>query len=220
MRQAAALGAALAALVLAGAAAAASADKPTVRLAAADQAAARAVVLVRRDLGTASGWSGGPTKPDLASSFPCATYHPKQSDLVVTGGAASTWRNGALEFDNEIEVLRTAAMVRLDWRRTVLAPQVVPCLRATLAKEMGATAHLDSFGPIPFPKLAPFARAFRAIVTVTSSGTKLRVMVDVVVAGRGRTEINLTTIAPLASKVQVAPAEQRIVRLLVARIRA
>jgi hypothetical protein len=215
VRRAAVLAAAVS--VALAAAATAAADRPTVRLTPAGQAAARAVILRRGDFGPAPGWSGVSTKPDLASSFPCTTYHPKQSDLVVTGGAANKWKNGLLEVDNEVEVLRTAAMVRLDWQRTVAAPQVVPCLRASLAKDMGASAHLDSFGRIAFPQVATLSRAFRAVMSVTSGGTTIRVLVDVVVVGRGRTEINLTTIAPLASKAQVEATELRLARLLVAR---
>jgi hypothetical protein len=209
---------ALAALVLAVAAAAA--DKPKVHLTAADQAAARAVDIKHSDFGAANGWTGGPTKPDLTSSFPCTTYHPKQSDLVITGAAASSWKNGQLELDSDIQVMQTAAMVRLDWQRTVLAPQVVPCLRSALAKELGATAHLDSFARIPFPHVATFTRAFRAVVSVKAGATTVSALVDVVLVGRGRTEINLTAIAPLASKAQVAPAEQRLARLLAARAEA
>lgn len=59
-----ALPAALAtALVLAGAALAA--ERSTVRLNASDQAAARAAVLRKADLG--AGWSGGASKPDLSA---------------------------------------------------------------------------------------------------------------------------------------------------------
>jgi hypothetical protein len=36
-------------------------------------------------------------------------------------------------------VLQTPAMVRLGWQRSVVAPQVLPCLRSGLAKQLGAS---------------------------------------------------------------------------------
>ena len=69
-------------------------DSYTVRYKAADQAAARAVVPRRADLGTTAQWKGGPAKPDL-SSLTCPGYRPKQSDLIVTGAAASEWTTPA-----------------------------------------------------------------------------------------------------------------------------
>jgi hypothetical protein len=60
--------------------------KEQIKFNAADQAAARAVVIRRADLGS-TGWAGGPTKPDLSSGPTCANYHPKVSDLVLTGAA-------------------------------------------------------------------------------------------------------------------------------------
>jgi len=217
VRRAGALAAAaIAALALT---AAAHADKPTVRLAAADQAAARQVVIRRADLGTASGWSGGMTDPGLGESFPCTTYHPKQSDLVITGGAESTWKNGVLDFNSNVEILRTPAMVGTDWRRTAAAPQFVPCLRALLVKESGSSAHLDSFGRLSLPSLAPYTRGFRAVLSASSSGRKVSIMIDVVFVARGRTEISLTTVGPFAARTEVGAAEVRLARLLVARIR-
>ena len=151
-RHAAALLAALAAaLLLAGAAVA---DKEQIHLTAAGQAAARAAVMHRADLGGGGGWTGGPKKPDLSSGTGCANFKPKQSDLVLIGAAENVFRHPGVEFDSEAQVLETPAMVRLDWQRTVLAPQVMPCLRSNLEKQLTASERLVSVRRIPFPALS------------------------------------------------------------------
>src|ERR671934_2424433 len=58
-----------------------------IRIDAADQAAARAALLRRSDLGT--GWNGGPAKPDRLPTGGCAGHAPKLSDLVQNRGGAA-----------------------------------------------------------------------------------------------------------------------------------
>jgi hypothetical protein len=201
-------------------AAVAAADKEKIHLTKAGQAAARATILTRADLGTSQGWSGGSKKPRLASKPPCANFDPKQSDLVLIGAAESVWKNTGLQFDSESQVLKTPRMVRLDWQRTVLAPQVEPCLRSALAKQLGSNAHLVSFGRLGFPKIATYTRAYRTLVDVKNGSATVRVMFDVVLVGKGQTEITLTTSAPFAAESVVSPAEIRLARLLASRARA
>ncbi len=198
----------------------AAADREQVRLTAAGQAEARAAVLQRGDLGTGTGWTGGPKKPDLSPGPSCASYHPTQSDLVLVGAAETTWSNVGLRFDHEVEVLQTPEMVRLDWQRTVLDPKALPCLRSGLAKQLGASARLVSLGRVPFPRVATYTRAYRALLDVKTTSATVLVMVDVLLVGRGRTETTLTTTAPAASAAQVAAAEVRLAKLLVPRIRS
>src|SRR5205085_12375405 len=119
----------------------------------ADQVAARAVVIRRADLGT-SGWVGGRVKPDLSAGPSCPNYHPKVSDLVLTGSARTNFRRSGFEFDSQAGVLKTRRMVALDWRRSVLAPGVVPCLRRTIGSGLGSSAKVVSFAKLPFPHLA------------------------------------------------------------------
>jgi hypothetical protein len=204
-------------LVLAAGAAAADPGKQKVELNAADQAAARRVVLRRSDLGP--GWTGGRVKPDLTSQVSCASYHPKVSDLVVTGAAESQFRGTGIALANEVEIFRTAAMVDRDWRRSIV-PAAVPCLRRTLTKGLGAQAKVLSFGRIPFPKVGTHSAAFRGIVVVSALGQTVRVLLDIVLVGRGRTEISLDATAPAASARVVSAAERRLARKLVARARA
>jgi hypothetical protein len=196
------------------------ADKEQIHLTASGQAAARAAVLRKADLGTSGAWTGGSVKPDLTSSLPCTTFHPKQSDLVLIGAARTHFAGSGLAFDSEAQVLQTPRMVQLDWQRTVLAPQLLPCLRIGLAKSGGASTRIVSVRRIAFPHVAQYTDAFRLLAEVQTAAAPVRVFVDVVVLGRGRTEITLTTTAPLLADATVRPAEARLARLLVARVRA
>jgi len=204
-------------LVVVAGAIAADPGKQKIELNAADQAAARAVVLRRSDLGAS--WTGGRIKPDLTSQVSCASYHPKVSDLVVTGAAESQFRGTGLVLANEVEVFRTAAMVDRDWRRSIV-PAAVPCLRRTLTKGLGTQAKVLSFGRIPFPKVGTHSAAFRGIVVVSALGQTVRVLLDIVLVGRGRTEISLDATAPASGARVVSAAERRLARKLAARARA
>jgi hypothetical protein len=199
---------------------AALADKEQIHLTASGQAAARAAVLRKADLGTSGSWTGGAVKPNLSSSLPCSTFQPKQSDLILNGAARTHWTQPGLSFDSEAQVLQTPHMVTLDWQRTVLAPQLLPCLRSGLGKSVGTSARVVSVTRIPFPHVATYADAIRVLVDVPTASAKVRVFVDVVVLGRGRTEITLTTTAPLVLDASIRPAETRLARILVARVRA
>lgn len=190
-------------------------NKEKIRFNAADQASARAAVLRKSDLGSAQGWTGGARKPDLSGNESCPNFDPKQSDLVLTGAAETEFSQGALSLDSEAQVLATARMVRLDWRRVVLAPGLLPCLRSQAAP---AGMKVASIRRIPFPHVATYTAAIRFVTDVTASGSAVRVFVDIVLVGRGRTEITLRTTAPYAARAPVKAAEVRLARILVGRI--
>lgn len=194
------------------------ADKEKIALTKAGQSAARAAVIRRSDLGAATGWTGGARTPDLSGQMPCTSFHPKQSDLVLVGAAQTVWKHAGLELDSEAQVLKTPAMVQLDWRRTVLAPQMLPCMRSGLAKGLGSSARLVSLRPLPFPQLATYTHAYRALADVTVATGTVRVVVDMVLVGRGRTEITLSVTAPAAGAGAAGAAEITLARLLAARI--
>jgi hypothetical protein len=209
----------MAAAAVLGAAAAALADRgrEQIRYNAADQAAARAMVLRLSDLSPSTGWTGGRVKPDLSPGPTCPDYHPKQSDLVLTGAAQSRYRRGAVVIGNEIQVMKTRRMVSLDWQREVLAPGTISCQRRDLARSLGSSAKVVSFKRIPFPRIARYTAEFRALVDVSVTGRTAHLVVDAVLVGRGRSEISLTTLAPAAAKVSLAAAERRLARRIVAR---
>ena len=120
---------------------------------------------------------------------------------------------------NEVEIFRTAAMVDRDWRRSIV-PAAVPCLRRTLTKGLGTQAKVLSFGRIPFPKVGTHSAAFRGIVAVSALGQTVRVLLDIVLVGKGRTEISLDATAPAAAARAVSAAERRLARTVAARARA
>jgi hypothetical protein len=205
-----------AALALASAAFAAG---PIVRKNAADDAVARAAVVKRADLG-GSGWKGSVTpvaKPDPVS---CPGFRPKQSDLVVTGAAASEWQNQGTDVSSEVDVLQTAAMVRLDWSRTI-RPGLLKCLAgAFTGSGGGATVTPVSTSKIAFPNMAPMTAAYRVVVKVTQSGQTVRVVSDVILLGKGRSEASITFVGPEAGKAAMVAAERRVARIVVGRLKS
>jgi hypothetical protein len=211
---------ALLGLVAATAAEPASAPtKEQVHFTAADQGQARAAVIRLADLGS-SGWQGGRLKPDVGSGLVCRGYAPKQSDLVLTGAAETAWRRTALEVRSVAQVLKTRAMVARDWARTVTDPRAAACLRGAVTKGLTSSERLVSFRKLAFPRLATFATAYRATIEVSAQGTHARVLVDLVLVGRSRTELTLMFAAPASAGSSIAAADVRLARLLLARVRA
>src|SRR5260221_11096026 len=94
------------------AAAAAAADNYPFRLTAADQAAARTVVIHRADLGTAVQWKGGLVKPSR-SRVQGPPYNPKKSDLVVTGAAETDWTGGGNHLQRSAQIFLAEEMLPL-----------------------------------------------------------------------------------------------------------
>jgi hypothetical protein len=211
------LGGALVALAGAAIVLGANPSKEKIAFTAAGQAQAKAEVLRRKDVGR--GWVGGSKKPELSSVMPCTNYRPKQSDLVLIGAAETSFRKPELVIDNEVQVLRTAAMVRLDWQRTVTAPQVMPCLREGLTKSLTAAAKLRSFRRIAFPHVARYTNAFRAVFSVTTAVGVVPVEVDIVALGARRNEVTLTLTGSGAARTVLHSAELRLAKLLAKRLR-
>jgi hypothetical protein len=204
------------ALISAGVVLAGNPAKEKIALTKAGNKQAGAEVLHRVDVG--AGWSGGFKKPHLPATLDCS-YRPKQSDLVVIGASESLWQKPGFVLDSAAQVLRTAAMVGKDWRRTVLAPQVAPCLRHSLAKSLGSGAKLSSFGRLAFPHVATHTRAFRAVVNVKSSLGTVPLDVDILALGVGRNELNLTISGPKKVRSSLKRIEIRWSRLLARRAR-
>lgn len=193
-------------------------NQEQVRFNPADQAAARAAVLRKADLGSA--WGGGRTKPDTSAKMSCRGYEPKQSDLVLTGAAQSVWGRSGIEVQSLAQVLKTPAMVARDWQRTVLDPRAIVCLRTTLAKGLTSRERLVSFRQASFPRLARYSRLYRAVIEVRAQGQKVRVLADFVLVGRRRTELTLSVTAPDAIRASVSDSEVKWARAMLARARA
>jgi hypothetical protein len=206
----------VAVLVAAGVAWATNPSKEKIAFTTTGQAKAKAEVLRQSDLG--QGWQGGTRKPDVSSALPCS-YKPKQNDLVLIGAAETDWREPGLEIDSEAQVLRTADMVLRDWRRTILASQVVPCLRHGFEKSLGSTGKLVSFGRTTFPHVAKLTQGFRAVINVTQGSSTVPIEIDVVGLGAGRNEITLTLTGLVAVRKALHTAEIRLARKLTGRMR-
>ena len=194
------------------------ADKEQLHLNARDMAQAKSIALRLADLGGASqGWSGGARQPDPPTSLDCGNgYSPKQSDLVVTGHAASGFSLQGVQITNQVEILKTERMVQLDWQRTVESAQLLPCLRRLFAARLPTSERFVSFDRITFPKVGTYTALYRAVIEVGSTA-KTRVLVDFALVGVGRSEITLITSAPYVAVDAVVAAERRLAQTLVAR---
>jgi hypothetical protein len=155
----------LAAAAVTAGAAFADTGRKQIKLTAADQAAARAALVRRSDLPGAP-WLGGRIKPDLSQTSTCRDYRPKQSDLVLTGIAESSFtrRDGRWYVNSGVQMVRTTRMLRLDWQRVVVAPRAIRCHRRDMAKRISRNGRLLSFRRIPFPRLTRYAVEYRAVV--------------------------------------------------------
>jgi hypothetical protein len=206
----------LGALVLAGTAAARTADHNQVKLTTKDQIAAKQIVLNAADLGGA--WAGGYVKPDLNDALVCANYHPKQNDLVLTGAAESKFAVRGAQLDSVAQVFRTPTMVETDWKRSVLNPQLVSCLRTTLSGNLSSTQKLVSLTRLPFPEgHGIHGREYRLVLDEAASGTSVRGILDLIVFSRGRSELSLTTIGSYADRANVSKVERVLAGIMLTR---
>ncbi len=159
-------------------------------------------------------------KPDLSADKGCPNYHPKRSDLVVTGAAAADFKHLGLEIHSESQVMQTTKMVELDWKRSLQAPHFLECARASLKKALNTTTQFVSLKPLKIPKLTAYTGAFRTVFDVKTSKETIRMAFDVIYIGRGKTEITLLTTTPLAAVAMVWPMEVGLAGTLAGRIRA
>ena len=198
-------------------------DRKQIKLTVADQAAARAALVRRSDLPGAP-WLGGRLEPDLSQApRTCRNYRPKQSDLVLTGIAESSFirRDGRLSVDSGVHMVRTARMLRLDWQRVVVAPRAIRCHRRDIAKRISRNGRLVSFRRIPFPHLTRYAVEYRAVVDVPAGNTDAgRWLVDAVLVGTGRAEMGLNVLARIDARVATTKLERRLARTMVSRARS
>jgi hypothetical protein len=195
--------------------AALAADKLPTRFNAADQAAAKAVTLKAADLGP--GWKGGAKKPDLTNDDTCAT---KVSDLLITGAASSKFDGPGVSVTTESEVLQSPAMVAADWRRSVGNAGAMACVGRELMKTKEAGVRFVSFKKLAFPKLTQYAARYRTVVDYVKPGSSMRVSIDFVILGQGRTEISLILTARYADRAAADRAERNMALLLISRIAA
>ena len=214
-----ALAAATAAALVFTAAATAGRNAYTVRMTAEGQAAARAALLTKADLGP--GWEGGQRKPQLSAGLSCPHFHPKFSDLVIVGAASVQYHQPGLQMRSDSQVFRTEKMVSTDWRRTAQRPRFLRCLRAVAKRSAtSGKSRFVSFRKLRVPVIGTRAVAFRTIFDVRSPQGTIRLAVDIIGFTQGRTELTLTTTMALASAATLAQNELVLAKSLVSRVRA
>jgi hypothetical protein len=204
-------------LFFVGASALAAVPPERIALTRSGQRAAKAATLTAQDLAGGVGWTGGAVKPDLVSTFSCGAFHPKQSDLVVSGAAAATFDNRLVTVASQTMVYATAAMVRLDWQRSV-KPALRPCLGSTLKKALPSGSRILAVNDwtLPLPPLTQRQHAYRVALRVPGTAGLVRLDTYVILVARGRTELELTAISPPTAVTE--RAELELARKLVARI--
>ena len=191
-------------------------DREKLQFNAADQAAARAATIRRADL-TVGAWKGGPVKPDLSPPPSCPNYPVDLSSFVMTGAAETHWTLEALALDSEAQVFQTAQMVRDEWRIQVQTPAAVACYHSYTARAFAAAGvKLVSFKQIPFPHVAQHSTAFRLVASAAGQ----RVVTELVLLGRSRTEIGLSVSGLPAEQAAISTAARRYARILAGRIKA
>jgi hypothetical protein len=210
--------AAIAALVTAAVAFAGGHEQ--IKYNAADQAAARAATLKRADLTGATGWLGGSVRPDISAPPSCANYPVDLSKYVLTGAARSSFRAATRTVESQIQVLQTKQMVAAEWKLQVTAPGALACLRSSLAKALASSgAKLVSFTKVSFPRLTSQSIAFRLVLEAQLQGSTIREVVEEVLVGKGRTEIELTISDLAAAQSAVAADALHYTRIIVGRVK-
>jgi len=200
------------------AAVAARADVWQVRIVPADQTRAKGIVLRLADLGP--GWTGGPQQATLSDEI-CPgypAYHPKQSDLVVTGGAYSVFNSSGAYVDDQVVFLRTARMVALDWKRSIGSPSLIGCLRSSIGDFAGTSAKVLSVTRTSFPPLGRHSAAFRAVLQQHAAGAAKRFILDFVAVVQGRAELSISQITPYGRRATAQALEVKVAKTLLRRL--
>jgi hypothetical protein len=199
--------------------AAAGGDANRVHMNRADQVAAHAALLRQADVGDPALWETSAEKPDVSTAMRFPGFHPKVSDIVVTGAAAVRFRQPGLVMHSFSEVFRTAEMVDLGWQRAAVSPHYLGCVQSFSQRSLTPDEHFRSFRRLAVPPIGSHTEGFRTLVDVATADGPVPVVIDTLRATRGRTQISLTTTIPLTSVPARWPAELRLLGKLVGRAR-
>jgi hypothetical protein len=174
MRRSLALALVLVLALVGGAAALAARGDPQKRIAPADQARAKAMLVRPADL---PGFRAGPAGPE--GDFYCRALD--ESDLTLTGHAnGRQFALGTVSVGSAAQVYESLADARSAWRRAT-SPAGVRCARTMLAREFAKRgARLVSLEKTAFPRLAQQTAVFRATLSATTPQGTLTVYVDLV----------------------------------------
>lgn len=170
-------------LVAAGTAVADRGD-PKRAITKADQARARAMLLRQSDF--PPGFVGTPSGPDPAEDY-CRAID--ESDLTLTGEAESKEFERGLSFVASLaQVYASTAEANASWRRRTSAAGR-KCAEAAFRRDAANNGgSVESFGTVPFPRLAQRSFALRLVVSAPTGG---RFVADVVLLQQGRAQAAL-----------------------------
>jgi hypothetical protein len=175
----------------------------------ADQRKAASIVLKRADF--AAGWRKAPNTPDSGEDPTCPGYNPDQSDLILTGEVVAEFEatGGIPSLSSIANIYKTRRDALAAWTRSA-RPALASCLARFFKQAVegeGGKASIVRSGPFAFPKLAPRAVAYRAVLNlvVTEGGQQAKVPVTIhfVALGSGRGDAVLLTIG-LGNGIPVA----------------
>jgi hypothetical protein len=177
----------LAALVAAAGAAARDPRQPQQRHTAADTKLAKSIALRKSDL--PAGWKAAP----VSKPAPPCSVEPDESKLVQTAQVDPTfvWTDGVTTVGSEVDIFRTTAQARQDWRLSTLA-LMRACLLETVRKAVGkqGTVKVASAKALAPPKLGERSLDYR--VTFVLNGSAARALVaEIVAVNVGRTSVVL-----------------------------
>lgn len=155
-----------------------------------DDAAAAAIAVKATDAPTGLKLTGGPTKPDeTPTTDSCNGIRPKESDLVVTGAAATDLSARAVSVHSEVELFKTTAMAATDDRRQM------PMLRSAACGFQQAKQHhlkLIYFKPLGRARcLCDDSESITFEIPTKKAG--LHVVYLYTAMRRGRTEVTILT---------------------------
>jgi hypothetical protein len=167
---------------------------------AADTKRAKGIVLRLGDL--AAGWKlDPPAKPN-----PPCTARPDESNLVQTAklDPSFTWKDGVTNVGSEVDMFRTAADARADWRATTRA-MLATCLLRSARAGVGKTGRVTivSAQTLAAPKGVERSAHYRFVFAFRTPQTR-NLVIDVVAIGRGRVNAvlhSLTVRTPLPASV-------------------
>lgn len=197
----------LVSLLSAGTALAARGD-PEKKITPADQARARAMLLRKSDFGPVFRASKA---VDTESDFYCPALD--ESDLTLTGEAQSqTFAGGVEAYTSASQVYETKADSSASWGRGTSAAGE-QCARREFSRLLARQAtRLESFGRVPFPRLAEKSVAYRLVI----SSQGIRAFLDVVALKQGRAQVSVLLTSGLTP---VPKTEQvRLARLVAGRM--
>ena len=174
----------LAALALAGSAAARDPRDPQQRHTAADTKLANTLALHQKDL--AAGWTLTKPTPDPP---PCKT-EPDESNLVETARIDPTfiWTDGVTSLGTEVDIFKTATQAETDWRFSTLN-LFRACLLENARSQLGKkfNVQIASAKSLSSPaRLADRELHYQLVFAIKRGSTPVSLVSDVYALGKGR----------------------------------